>query len=41
MLPLLLKNKLPFYPALAISALVMVLVYFLMIVILKKLGVPP
>jgi hypothetical protein len=38
MLPLLLKSKLPFYPALAISALVMVLLYFLMIVILKKLG---
>jgi len=39
-LPLLLKNRLPFYPALAISALVMVLLYYLMIVILKKLGMP-
>jgi hypothetical protein len=40
MLPLLLKNRLPFYPALAISALVMVLLYYLMIVVLKKLGMP-
>ena len=40
MLPLLLKNKVPFYPALTISALVMVLLYYLMIVILKKLGMP-
>jgi len=39
-LPLLLKNRLPFYPALAISALVMVLLSYLMIVILKKLGMP-
>ena len=40
MLPLLLKSKLLFYPALAISALVMLLLYYLMIVILKKLGMP-
>ena len=38
MLPLLLKNRVPFYPALIISALVMVLLYYLMIEILKKLG---
>ncbi|UCB52562.1 MAG: DUF3147 family protein [Candidatus Zixiibacteriota bacterium] len=37
-LPVLLKNKVPFYPALTISALVMVLLYYLMIVILKRLG---
>jgi hypothetical protein len=40
MLPLLLKAKVPFYPALTISALVMVILYYLMIVILKKLGMP-
>ena len=40
MLPLLLKSQVPFYPALSISALVMVLLYYLMIVILKKLGMP-
>jgi prepilin signal peptidase PulO-like enzyme (type II secretory pathway) len=39
-LPLLLKAKVPFYPALTISALVMVILYYLMIVILKKLGMP-
>ena len=39
-LPLLLKSKVPFYPALTVSALVMVLLYYLMIVILKKLGMP-
>ena len=40
MLPLLLKNRVSFYPALMISAVVMVLLYCLMIVILKKLGMP-
>jgi hypothetical protein len=40
MLPLLLKSKVSFYPALTVSALVMVLLYYLMIVILKKLGMP-
>ena len=39
-LPLLLKSKVPFYPALTVSALVMILLYYLMIVILKKLGMP-
>ena len=39
-LPLLLKSKVPFYPALTISALVMILLYYLMIGILKKLGMP-
>lgn len=37
-LPLLLKNKVPFYPALALSAAVMVLLYWIMILVLKKLG---
>ena len=40
MLPLFLKSKVPFYAALTISALVMLLLYYLMIVILKRLGVP-
>ena len=39
MLPLLLKNKVPFYPALIISSLVMVLLYYGMILLLKKLGI--
>ena len=39
MLPLLLKNKVPFYPALIISWLVMVLLYYAVILILKKLGI--
>jgi hypothetical protein len=38
MLPLLLKSRVPFYPALIASSVVMVLLYCLMIVILKKLG---
>ncbi|MGB7061512.1 MAG: DUF3147 family protein [Candidatus Zixiibacteriota bacterium] len=38
MLPLLLKNKVPFYPALMISASVMVLLYYITVVVLKKLG---
>jgi hypothetical protein len=37
-LPLLLKNKVPFYPALMISASVMVLLYYITIVVLRKLG---
>ena len=40
MLPLLLKGKVPFYPALTMSALVMLILYYLMIVILKRLGIP-
>jgi len=40
-LPLLLKSKVPFYPALAVSAAVMILLYWVMILILRKLGVAP
>jgi len=39
MLPMLLKNKVPFYPALIISWLVMVLLYYVMILVLKKFGI--
>jgi len=39
MLPLLLKNKVSFYAALTISVLVMVLLYYVMILVLKKLGI--
>ena len=38
-LPLLLKNKVSFYPALIISWLVMVCLYLAMILLLKKLGI--
>ncbi len=38
LLPLLLRNKVPFYPALVLSAAVMVLLYWAMISLLKKLG---
>jgi hypothetical protein len=38
-LPLLLKNKVPFYPALALSAAVMVLLYLGMIIVLRKFGI--
>jgi hypothetical protein len=37
-LALLLKSKVPFYPALALSAGVMVLLYRAMILVLKKVG---
>ena len=40
MLPLLLKNKVPFYGALIISTGAMVVLYYIMIVILRKLGIP-
>ena len=39
MLPVFLKNKVSFYPALIISALVMVFLYYVMILVLKKLGI--
>ena len=39
MLPLLLKNKVSFYPALVISWLVMVFLYYAVILLLKKLGI--
>lgn len=39
MLPVFLKNKVSFYPALIISWLVMVLLYYVMILVLKKLGI--
>jgi hypothetical protein len=39
MLPFLLKNKVPFYPALLFSSLVMILLYYVMIVVLRKLGI--
>ena len=39
MLPLLLKNKVPFYGALIISSIIMVVFYYLMILILKKFGI--
>ena len=39
MLPVLLKNKVSFYPALIISWLVMVFLYYVMILVLKKLGI--
>jgi len=39
MLPLLLKNKVPFYPALIISWLVMIFLYYAVILLLKKLGI--
>jgi len=38
-LPVLLKNKVPFYPALIISSLVMVLCYYATILLLKKFGI--
>jgi hypothetical protein len=38
-LPLLLRNKVPFYPALALSAAVMVLLYWVMILLLRKFGI--
>lgn len=38
-LPLLLKYKVSFYPALLVSSLVMVLLYYVMIVVLRKLGI--
>lgn len=37
-LPLLLKSKVPFYPALVVSAAVMILLYWAMILVLRKLG---
>jgi hypothetical protein len=39
LLPLLLKNKVAFYPALIISLLVMILLYYVMILVLKKFGI--
>ncbi len=39
LLPLLLKNKLPFYPALIISCLIMGIFYYAMILLLKKFGI--
>jgi hypothetical protein len=39
MLPLLLKNKVAFYPALIISSLVMVVLYYVMILVLRKFGI--
>jgi len=39
MLPLLLKNRVPFYGALIISSIIMVVFYYLMILILKKFGI--
>ncbi len=39
MLPLLLKNRVPFYPALIISSVVMVFLYCIMILLLKNLGI--
>ncbi len=38
-LPVLLKNKVSFYLALFLSITIMVLLYFLMLVILKKFGI--
>ena len=38
-LPLLLKNRVPFYGALIISSVIMVVFYYIMFLILKKLGV--
>jgi hypothetical protein len=40
LLPVLLKNKVPFFPSLITSCLVMSLLYYVMIVILKKIGMP-
>lgn len=39
MLPLLLKNKVPFFSALIISSIVMIAFYCIMILLLKKFGV--
>jgi hypothetical protein len=39
LLPVLLKNKMPFIPALLISLFLMVISYFLMNCLLKKIGV--
>jgi hypothetical protein len=41
LLPVLLKNKVPFFPSLIASCLVMSLLYYVTIVILKKIGMPP
>ncbi len=38
-LPLLLKNKIPFIGALVISCAIMIIFYYLMFVVLRKLGV--
>jgi hypothetical protein len=38
-LPVLLKNKVPFCPALMISSLVMVICYYAVILVLKKFGI--
>ncbi len=38
-LPILLKNKVPFYGALAISCVVMALFYYIMFLVLRKLGI--
>jgi len=40
-LPLLLRSKVGFYPALVVSAVIMILVYWATILILRKLGVAP
>jgi len=37
-LPILLKNKIPFYAALIISCVIMAILYYTMFLILKKLG---
>jgi hypothetical protein len=41
LLPVLLKNKVSFYPALIASCLVMSFLYYVTIMILKKIGMPP
>ncbi|HEX7400825.1 MAG TPA: DUF3147 family protein [candidate division Zixibacteria bacterium] len=38
-LPILLKNRIPFYGALIISCVIMALFYYLMFLFLKKLGI--